>query len=271
MAQDPAKRRSDPEVRVAGVFDYNQTTPEPTNAVAVSTTLVDALITGTDEVLPRKSLPVCASAPSMISSPPTSPKASPTRRHSMLAAPAVASGFLAAASRGSFVGVAAVRDQVVSFYDVFGYLGIASIIAFVFSALWTLMLAVIQIYPNEMANSIMKTTEFDNGDFWLLPQPDTPIVVSAVVLLVLFAFGYFALAVFMLVGLRNIHQPLNPPSSLPLNAVLASQASNRNKLTEKLKVAFLWLKQQFTNPTPIRRHYFVRACDISYLDQLSLS
>uniref|UniRef100_K3WCA0 Uncharacterized protein n=1 Tax=Globisporangium ultimum (strain ATCC 200006 / CBS 805.95 / DAOM BR144) TaxID=431595 RepID=K3WCA0_GLOUD len=44
----------------------------------------------------------------------------------------------------------------------------------------------------------MKTTNYDNGDFWLLPEIDTAPKVLASMLLVLFACGYFALVVFML-------------------------------------------------------------------------
>ncbi|EGZ09473.1 hypothetical protein PHYSODRAFT_522129 [Phytophthora sojae] len=47
----------------------------------------------------------------------------------------------------------------------------------------------------------MKTTEFDNGEFWLLPKSDTGIIISAVILLTLFGTGYTALAVTMTAAL----------------------------------------------------------------------
>ncbi|KAF4322051.1 hypothetical protein BBO99_00001925 [Phytophthora kernoviae] len=87
--------------------------------------------------------------------------------------------------------------EVATFHDVFGVLGIPTIVVLVLSAVWTFMLAVIQVHADMMANTIMNTTEFDNGEFWLLPQPDTALVVSSVVLLSLFGIGYAGLAVIM--------------------------------------------------------------------------
>lgn len=87
--------------------------------------------------------------------------------------------------------------EVATFYDVFGVLGVPMLILFGVSAGWTFMLAAIQVHADTMANTIMKTTEFDNGEFWLLPKADTGIIIAAVVLLTLFGIGYTALAVTM--------------------------------------------------------------------------
>ncbi|KAF1772350.1 Leucine-rich repeat domain, L domain-like [Phytophthora cactorum] len=80
-----------------------------------------------------------------------------------------------------------VATEVATFYDVFGVLGVPMIIMFVVSAAWTFMMAAIQIHADSMANAIMNTTEFDNGEFWLLPKPENSIIVSSVVLLTIFA------------------------------------------------------------------------------------
>lgn len=66
------------------------------------------------------------------------------------------------------------------------------------SAAWTIALAFIQIYTLDLANAITNTTTFDNGNFWLIPQPDNPILVSSVTLLTLFGMGYIGLAAVML-------------------------------------------------------------------------
>eukprot|EP00644_Phytophthora_capsici_P009174 jgi/Phyca11/561392/estExt2_Genewise1.C_PHYCAscaffold_60818 len=79
------------------------------------------------------------------------------------------------------------------------------LIVFLLSAAWTFMLAVIQVRANEMANLMMNTTEFDGGNFWLLPQPDTALAVSSVVLLSLFGAGYTGLAVMMLFFYKTGH------------------------------------------------------------------
>ncbi|RLN92000.1 hypothetical protein BBJ28_00019229 [Nothophytophthora sp. Chile5] len=81
-----------------------------------------------------------------------------------------------------------------SFVDVFGAFGVLMVTIFVVSALWTFTLACIQLYPTEMANAIMNTSKFDNGDFWLLPQPSAAFVGTSVFLLVLFGLGYFGIS-----------------------------------------------------------------------------
>ncbi|KAG6971955.1 hypothetical protein JG687_00001746 [Phytophthora cactorum] len=51
------------------------------------------------------------------------------------------------------------------------------IVVFVLSAVWTFTLAYIQVHATEMANSVMNTTHFDNGEFWLAPYEDDERVV----------------------------------------------------------------------------------------------
>ncbi|GMF25714.1 unnamed protein product [Phytophthora lilii] len=91
-----------------------------------------------------------------------------------------------------------VANEGATFYDVFEMLGIPMIIVFVVSAIWTFMLATIQIHGHDLANKIMDTTQFHNGEFWLLPQPDRSIIVSSVVLLTILGVGYAGLAVTMI-------------------------------------------------------------------------
>lgn len=91
-----------------------------------------------------------------------------------------------------------VVEDVSRFYQIFGVLGIPMFVAFLLSAAWTVMLAVIQVYTTEIANRLMNTSSFDNGNFWLLPKPPTSLVGASVTLLVLFGLGYLALAALML-------------------------------------------------------------------------
>ncbi|KAG3116603.1 hypothetical protein PI125_g4520 [Phytophthora idaei] len=76
------------------------------------------------------------------------------------------------------------------------------IVVFVLSAVWTFTLAYIQVHATEMANSVMNTTHFDNGEFWLLPHPDDAIVISSAIVLSLFGIGYTGLIATMLFPLR---------------------------------------------------------------------
>lgn len=147
----------------------------------------------------------------------------------------------------TFTGI--VTAEVDSFFTVFGRLGVAMVIVFSLSALWTFMLAFIQIYTNDMANAIMNTTQFDNGQFWMLAQIETSVVASSVVLLFLFGVGYLWLVVYMLFGRRwfSIKRNGNHGTAVPSNEL----GSNRvNRLLRALK-------SRFTHPTPIERHYFV--------------
>ncbi|KAF1783006.1 protein of unknown function DUF4205 [Phytophthora cactorum] len=89
----------------------------------------------------------------------------------------------------SFVGELVVAE-VTTFHAFFGFLGVPMIVVFVLSAVWTFTLAYIQVHATEMANSVMNTTHFDNGEFWLLPHPDDAIVISSAIVLSLFGIGY---------------------------------------------------------------------------------
>lgn len=84
------------------------------------------------------------------------------------------------------------------FLDVFGLLGIPMVLAFLFSGSAVMVQAFIQVYPNKFANTLMGTTNYDDGDFWLLPETDMAPKVIATLLLVFFACCYYALAIFML-------------------------------------------------------------------------
>jgi hypothetical protein len=170
-----------------------------------------------------------------------------------------AAAFVRASVHGSIVGVGTIQAQVTTFHDVFGYLGVASIVVFVFSAIWTLLLAVIQVYPNEMANRIMRTEDFDSGEFWLLPNPDMSIVATSVVILTTIAMGYLSLAVYMIGGLRHVrdHSAVVSSPQVKVQQTARSDARERGKLTKWWKGLPPWLKRLTENPTPLQRHYYV--------------
>lgn len=84
------------------------------------------------------------------------------------------------------------------FLDVFGLLGIPMLFAFLFSGSAVMVQAFIQVYPNKFANALMNTSNYDDGDFWLLPETDMAPKVIATMLLAFCACCYYALAIFML-------------------------------------------------------------------------
>ncbi|KAG6969979.1 hypothetical protein JG688_00005090 [Phytophthora aleatoria] len=149
--------------------------------------------------------------------------------------------------------------EVATFYDVFGVLGVPMIIMFVVSAAWTFMMAAIQIHADSMANAIMNTTEFDNGEFWLLPKPENSIIVSSVVLLTIFGIGYTALAVTMMF----FYRAGAPKEDLNLDniseEVVEKQIEPKGNFVQRLIV---WIREL---PADIREHYFTAALDLPKL------
>ena len=115
------------------------------------------------------------------------------------------------------------------FLDVFGRLGLVTVLAFLLSAVAAFGTAYIQVFPTATANWLMATTSYNGGEFWLLPDPDLTVEVPAVVLLVSFGLGYLALCALMLflrpwilrrMTKRKLDRLLAQP---PQGAVLASK------------------------------------------------
>ncbi|KAG3114603.1 hypothetical protein PI125_g6287 [Phytophthora idaei] len=173
------------------------------------------------------------------------------------------------APRPSVVNI--VAAEVATFFDVFGLLGVPMIIMFVLSAAWTFMLAVIQVHADEMANIIMDTTDFDNGKFWLLPQPESALIVSSVVLLSLFGIGYAGLAVIMLFFYRaggpsetnGLHENATPVPKTPDNPnTFAAKSEQRGSQLQRI---ISWIRLKCDLPIEIRQHYYTAALDLPKL------
>ncbi|KAG7386802.1 hypothetical protein PHYBOEH_008463 [Phytophthora boehmeriae] len=174
------------------------------------------------------------------------------------------SGLSLPENRPSIVNV--VVAEVATFHDVFGVLGVPTIVVLVLSAVWTFMLAVIQVHADSMANIMMNTTDFDNGEFWLLPQPDTGLVVSSVVLLSLFGIGYAGLAVMMIFYYRagSAHKDSSTPSDMSTEAKMVKLSASE-KERNSLKRFIAWIRHKLDLPTDVRQHYFTAALDLPKL------
>ncbi|KAL3672544.1 hypothetical protein V7S43_001841 [Phytophthora oleae] len=152
--------------------------------------------------------------------------------------------------------VSIVATEVATFYDVFGVLGVPMILMFMVSAAWTFMMAAIQVHGDTMANTIMNTTTFDNGEFWLLPKPETSIVVSSVILLSIFGLGYTGLAIMMMFFYRAGAPKENEEISTTPVAI-------QRKAKENVIQHFVgWICKL---PADIREHYFTAALDLPNL------
>lgn len=137
-------------------------------------------------------------------------------------------------------------------------------IVFVLSAIWTFMLAYIQLHATEMANSVMNTTNFDNGEFWQLPRPDESIVISSAVMLALFGIGYTGLVGLMLFFYRRTPKREeigtdNDNSDGATNAAgdVGESTTIEARMVKNIKFhAFaVWVNSV---PKDIRDHYIVR-------------
>ncbi|KAE9196219.1 hypothetical protein PF004_g20200 [Phytophthora fragariae] len=165
-----------------------------------------------------------------------------------------------------------VATEVATFHDDFGFLGVPMIIMFVVSAAWTFMLAAIQVHADTIANAIMGTTEFDDGEFWLLLKPETSLVVASVVMLALFGIGYTALAVTILffyragapkdddLSLESLNGSVKVAESLDVaTPEVAMKQNGRKNLVYRISK---WVREL---PTDIREHYFTAALDMPKL------
>ncbi|KAF1789164.1 Leucine-rich repeat domain, L domain-like [Phytophthora cactorum] len=130
---------------------------------------------------------------------------------------------------------------------------------------------VIQVHADEMANIIMNTTDFDNGKFWLLPQPESALIVSSVVLLSLFGIGYAGLAVIMLFFYRaggpsetnELHENATPVPKTPDNPnTFAAKSEQRGSQLQRI---ISWIRLKCDLPIEIRQHYYTAALDLPKL------
>lgn len=172
--------------------------------------------------------------------------------------------------RPSAVGL--VLAEVASFHDVFGFLGVPMLLVLSLSALWIFTLAYIQVHANEMANAVMNTTYFDNGEFWLLPRPDDSIVISSTVILVLFGIGYTGLVVVMIfffrVGYQEDCSSDTVDSSKATSSVVEGGTSdlidpNQAARTNLFQTVLVRIRRSISND--IRDHYYTAASDLPKL------
>ncbi|KAL4124387.1 hypothetical protein PRIC2_007985 [Phytophthora ramorum] len=64
----------------------------------------------------------------------------------------------------------AIRLKYVTFKDAFGVLGLPMVVMALVCVSWTIWLIVLTLAPNETANYLMGTSEYDDGQFWLIPE-----------------------------------------------------------------------------------------------------
>lgn len=77
-----------------------------------------------------------------------------------------------------------------TFIETFGRLGAPMVIVTVIAIMWTSWLIVLTLAPNQTANFLMDTADFDNGLFWLIIDPEPVLMAFTVYGLSIVVFGY---------------------------------------------------------------------------------
>ncbi|GMF42604.1 unnamed protein product [Phytophthora lilii] len=151
-----------------------------------------------------------------------------------------------------------VITEVATFHGVFGVLGVPMIIAFVLSAIWTFMLAYIQVHATDMANLTMNTTNFDDGEFWLLPRPNNAIVISSTIMLSLFGIVYTGLVIMMAVCYRVGHKEIMPTEKkIDVEIIKISDAKVESNEPKNNMFWGYVTRMKCNIPRDIRDHYYV--------------
>ncbi|GMF14410.1 unnamed protein product [Phytophthora fragariaefolia] len=89
-----------------------------------------------------------------------------------------------------------------TFFEAFGPIGILLLLSAGISVCWTVWLTILTIAPNDTANYLMDTAEFDDGHFWLIIDPEPEIMSVSAILLVALAVSYIHV-ILKMTALRN--------------------------------------------------------------------
>ncbi|KAE9045501.1 hypothetical protein PR003_g1740 [Phytophthora rubi] len=96
---------------------------------------------------------------------------------------------------------------------------------------WTLWLIILSVDPNAAANFLMNTSEFDDGQFWLIPDEWNTLQMFSVMGLVLVLLFYFYVLLMMLVWRSQKNAIQNKFNSF----LLHWKAAARVKISDSLR------------------------------------
>jgi hypothetical protein len=80
------------------------------------------------------------------------------------------------------------QAEELTFLQTFGLLGPPMLVMVLGCMLWTSWLIVLSVAPNAAANFLMNTSEFDNGQFWLIPDEWSSLQLFSVAVLVFYFY-----------------------------------------------------------------------------------
>ncbi|KAJ8571730.1 hypothetical protein ON010_g5106 [Phytophthora cinnamomi] len=127
------------------------------------------------------------------------------------------------------------------FFEAFGPIGILLLLAAGVSVCWTAWLIILTIAPNDTANYLMGTADFDDGHFWLIIDPEPEIMTVNTIVLVGVAASYIHVMLKMTV-LRNSSLRIMPigPRREEVSLIRAARLPHLGKYLQQA-VSF-WLE-----------------------------
>ncbi|GMF57546.1 unnamed protein product [Phytophthora fragariaefolia] len=99
------------------------------------------------------------------------------------------------------------QKQQLSFLEAFGILGILMVLILALCLAWTIWTIFVLLAPNEAANWLMSTGDYDNGQFWLIIDTNPVLTFAGVFCLTIVSLSYLFVTLKMLLWREVILTP----------------------------------------------------------------
>ncbi|KAE9072973.1 hypothetical protein PF010_g25266 [Phytophthora fragariae] len=122
-----------------------------------------------------------------------------------------------------------------TFAEAFGTRGVVIVLVVLISIAWTVCQLILTVAPNGAANFLTKTTEFDNGRFWLIIDPDSVFLTVSALNLGMLVLVYVDVLLKMSVHRNRIH------TVRPFNFLISTMCpGRRSSLQFERKILGFW-------------------------------
>lgn len=126
---------------------------------------------------------------------------------------------------------------------------------------WTIWLIILNVAPNDTANYLMNTAEYNNAAFWLIIDPESKLRNISVLGLSIVVLGYINVLLRMTLRRNHDVQPKPKQVSLSVSNFFKSNLARRIGAS---RIAALWT--DVTNFRGKRRKYWVSAFEFALLN-----
>ncbi|KAG6958941.1 hypothetical protein JG687_00009066 [Phytophthora cactorum] len=130
------------------------------------------------------------------------------------------------------------------------------------SIVWTAWLIVLTLAPNETANFLMSTGDYDDGQFWLLAEQEIGIKFARIVGLMLAEVGYLHIMVKMLVW-----RTVPAPSAAKVGRIRKASIEDKKVIlpTRRRSITLEGFLYELTGINGSYRKFWVSSCLVCYL------